>query len=75
MQKITSRFLSLDTQDFVKSSLYAVGAAVAAVIGESFSKGIFTLDITNIWHTAAATAIACLTTKFLTGAKAIKSIQ
>ncbi|HVW97500.1 MAG TPA: hypothetical protein VHA56_16120 [Mucilaginibacter sp.] len=75
MQKITSRFLSLDLPDWIRGLFIAVGAAVVAFMGESFDKGVFTLDFTTLWHTAVAAGLSYLTHCFFTPAKAVKSAQ
>lgn len=75
MQKITSSFLSLDLQDAVKGIVVAAGSAVVTVIGESFQNGQFTLDLTSIWHVAAAAAVAYIGKQFFTPAKAVTPVQ
>ncbi|SDE88896.1 hypothetical protein SAMN05216464_110198 [Mucilaginibacter pineti] len=75
MQKITSRFLSLNTQDFFKGLIVTVASAVFALVAESVEKGQFTFDYTSIWHTAVAAGMAYLGKQFFTPAQAVISIQ
>lgn len=63
----TSNFWSVDIRDFIKGAVFAVLSAICAVIGESFTKGVFTLDYTAIWHTAAAAFVAYLIHRFGSG--------
>lgn len=56
----TSATWSVDVRDFAKGAIVAVTSGVAADLGESFSKGNFTLDYTTLWHVAAATFVAYL---------------
>jgi hypothetical protein len=60
MQKITSNFLSLNTQDFIKGLIITVTSAVFTLVAESVQQGRFTFDFTTIWHTAVAAGIAYL---------------
>jgi len=66
MQKITSNFLSLNTQDFLKGLIVTVGSAVFALIAESVDKRQFTFDFTAIWHTAVAAGITYLAKNLFT---------
>ena len=75
MQKITSGFLSLNTQDLLKGFVVAVASAVFALVAESVNKGQFTFDITAMWHTAAAAGIAYLGKNLFTPAKAVTPVQ
>lgn len=75
MQKITSRFLTLNTQDFLKGGIVSVGSAVFAFVAESINKGQFTFDFTTIWHTAAAAGITYLSKNLFTPAKAVTPVQ
>lgn len=64
-----SEFLSVNHIDFIKGLLVAMVSGVCSMLGESFSKGIFTFDWTSIWHVAVAAGIAYLTLKFGSGPK------
>jgi len=75
MQKITSNFLSLNTQDFIKGFIITITSAVFTLVAESVQKGQFTFDFTTIWHTAVAAGIAYLGKNLFTPAKTIIPIQ
>jgi hypothetical protein len=75
MQKITSNFLSLNTQDFIKGFIITIISAVFTLVAESVQKGQFTFDFTTIWHTAVAAGIAYLGKNLFTPAKTIIPIQ
>jgi len=75
MQKITSNFLSLDIQDFIKGLIITITSAVFTLVAESVQKGHFTFDFTTIWHTAVAAGIAYLGKNLFTPAKTIIPIQ
>ena len=71
MQKITSSFLSLNTQDFMKGLIVTITSAVFTLVAESVQQGRFTFDFTTIWHTAVAAGIAYLGKNLFTPAKTI----
>jgi hypothetical protein len=73
MQKITSGFLSLNTQDFLKGLIITIGSAVFALVAESIQKGQFTFDFTAIWHTGVAAGVAYLGKQLFTPARIISS--
>lgn len=75
MQKITSSFLSLNTQDLIKGGLVAAGSAVFTLVAGSVEKGHFAFDFTAIWHTAVAAAVAYLGKNLFTPAKVLKPVQ
>jgi len=75
MQKITSNFLNLNTQDFIKGFIISITSAVFTLIAESVQQGQFTFDFTTIWHTAVAAGIAYLGKNLFTPAKTIIPIQ
>jgi len=75
MQKITSNFLSLNTQDFIKGFIITIISAVFTLVAESVQKGQFTFDFTTIWHTAVAAGIAYLGKNLFTPAKTIIPVQ
>lgn len=75
MQKITSNFLSLNTQDFIKGLIITIISAVFTLVAESVQKGQFTFDFTTIWHTAVAAGIAYLGKNLFTPAKTIVPVQ
>ncbi|SDP49105.1 hypothetical protein SAMN05428975_1442 [Mucilaginibacter sp. OK268] len=75
MQKITSNFLSLNTQDFIKGLIITIISAVFTLVAESVQKGQFTFDFTTIWHTAVAAGIAYLGKNLFTPAKTIIPVQ
>jgi hypothetical protein len=75
MQSITSSFLSLNIQDFLKGLIMTIGCAVFAIIAESCQKGQFIFDFTAIWHTGLAAGVVYLSKQFFTPAKAITPIQ
>ena len=68
----TSNKYTLDLQDAAMGLIMAIGAAVFALIAESVQKGQFTFDLTAIWHTAVAAAVAYLGKNFFTPAKIVK---
>ena len=74
MQKITSNFLSLNTQDFIKGLIVTIISAVFTLVAESVQQGQFTFDFTNIWHTAFAAGIAYRGKNLLTPAKTITPV-
>jgi hypothetical protein len=74
MKKITSGFLSLNAQDFLKGLVLTVGSAVFALIAESVQKEQFTCDFTNMWHTGVAAGIAYLGKQLFTPARAITPV-
>jgi len=74
MQKITSGFLSLNTQDFIKGLIVTIVSAVFTLVAESVQKGQFTFDFTTIWHTAVAACIAYLGKNLFTPAKTIITV-
>lgn len=71
----TSFQFSADTKDFLASLLMAVAGAVWALIAPNITEIIahptapLIFDITAIWHTAVATGILTLATRFLRPAK------
>lgn len=71
MQKITSSFLSLNSQDFVKGLLVAVGGAVIAVIENTVQAGSLTFDWKAIGSTALAAGVSYLGKQFFTTAKIV----
>lgn len=75
MQKITSNFLSLNTQDLIKGFIITIISAVFTLVAESVQKGQFTFDFTTIWHTAVAAGIAYLGKNLFTPAKTIIPVQ
>lgn len=75
MQKITSNFLSLNTQDFIKGFIITIISAVFTLVAESVQQGRFTFDFTTIWHTAVAAGIAYLGKNLFTPAKTVIPIQ
>ncbi|MGN8072785.1 hypothetical protein [Mucilaginibacter sp. SG564] len=75
MQKITSNFLSLNTQDFIKGLIVTIISAVFTLVAESVQQGRFTFDFTTIWHTAFAAGIAYLGKNLFTTAKTITPVS
>ena len=75
MQKITSSFLSLNTQDFLKGGIVAVGGAVVSTIETSLSAGSLKFDWKQIGLTALAAGVAYLSKNLFTPAKAVTPVQ
>lgn len=57
---MASSFFNLNWQDLGKGLIMAVGGAVFSVIQTSISAGVFTFNVTDIWHTALAAAVIYL---------------
>lgn len=72
MQKTTSNFLSLNTQDFIKGLIVTIISAVFTLVAESVQQDRFTFNFTTIWHTAVAAGIAYLGKNLFTPAKPIQ---
>ena len=55
-----SKFFTLNSQDFIKGLIMAIGGAVFAIIAPSINSGNLVIDWTLIWHTALSTALIYL---------------
>ena len=75
MQKITSRFLSLNAQDFLKGLIITIGSAIFAMIAESIQKEQFTFNFTSIWHTGVAAGVTYLSKQLFTITKTVSTLQ
>lgn len=73
MQKITSSFLSLNTQDILKGAIVAAASTVFSMVAESVEKGQFIFDFTSIWHTGVAAGVAYLGKQLFTPASIISA--
>jgi hypothetical protein len=71
MQQITSAFLRLNQNDFLKGLFMAIGGAVFALVAKSIEVEKFTFDFTSIWHTALAAAVVYLTKNLFTPAQLV----
>jgi len=61
-----SNFLSLNSQDFLKGLIVAVGSAVVGVISTSLQEGSLTFDFKKIGIIALSAGISYLTKNFFT---------
>lgn len=75
MQKITSRFLNLNTRDFLKGLTITIGSAVFAMVAESIQKEQFTFNFTSIWHTGVAAGVTYLSKQLFITTKTASTFQ
>lgn len=75
---ITSKFLSLDAQDWLNGLVSAVAGAIFALIAPNLvevathpATAVLTFDVAAIWHTAVATGLLYLGNKFTSKAKKV----
>jgi len=63
-----SGLFTLSVQDWIKGLIMAVGVAVFSIIETSVSAGIFTFNLTTVWHAALAAIVVYIGKNFFTPA-------
>lgn len=79
---ITSKFLSLDAQDWLNGLVSAVAGAVFALIAPNLAEvvtnpttAILTFDWPAIWHTAVAVGLLYIGKRFTSKAKKVTPVE
>ncbi len=62
----TSDFFKLNSKDLIKGLIMVTLGAIFGVVQGSIETGSFTFNWTEIWHAAAAAAVAYLAKNLLT---------